>query len=309
MVILAPSLAFSASNTFAPPPGKTLLIVGQDYDTLARYVGATGNIPGGVSTYTNIQKADGLEAVTDYGSGPMNGKALLAAYPNSAVEVGLYMVDGLDNALAGKYDLNLKRLAGWIKSAARPVYLRIGYEFDNPGNYYDPEKYKRVFRYVVDLLRKEGVRNAAYVWHSYCWVVKPGQQLMDWYPGDDYVDWFGASVFALPDQLRTTAEFIKLAREHHKPFMICESTPWGVYTLRGKVYFLNRIFQFIKDEKIEAFCYIDSDWDIMPMYKGQHIGDARLEEIADIKLLWLNEIAQDRYLKASPDLFRVLGLK
>jgi hypothetical protein len=43
------------------------------------------------------------------------------------------------------------------------------------------------------------------------------------------------------------------------------------------------------------------------MWAGQSWGDARLEKHDETKNLWLNEIDQDRYLKASPDLFRKLG--
>ncbi|MDE2010440.1 MAG: hypothetical protein KGJ09_10265 [Candidatus Omnitrophica bacterium] len=187
------------------------------------------------------------------------------------------------------------------------MYLRIGYEFDNPDNRYDPKEYKQAFRYVVDFLRKEGVRNAAYVWHSNCWGVNSTQQWMKWYPGDGYVDWFAASMFQVPDQLLTTMKFVKLARQHHKPFMIAESTPWGMYTIHGKMDWYNHMFQFIKEEKVEAFCYIDSNWDKMPMYKGQGIGDDRIEANPEIKKLWIEEIGRARYLKASPGLFRSLG--
>ena len=307
LLIMAPCPALAVSNSFAPPSGKTLLLVGQDRNTISRYVRATGSIPGGTMLYTSIQEMKGLEESYEYGSGPQDGKALLRSYPKSVIQVGLYMVGGLNNTLAGTYDANLLSLAQWIKKANRPVYLRIGYEFDNPSNHYDPDQYVQVFRYVVDFLRKQGVRNAAYVWHSYCWTEKPGQQWMDWYPGDDYVDWFGASMFAMPDQLWTASNFVKLAREHHKPFMICESTPWGLYTGRGKMDFLKHIFRFIKDRNVEAFCYIDSNWDVMPMYQGQHIGDARLEDYHETKDLWLKEIHQDRYLKASVHLFQSLG--
>ena len=306
-LMMAPCLAISASNSFVPPPGKTLLFVGQDRDTIASYVSATGNIPGGTMLYTSTQKVEGLQGPTDYGSGPEDGDALLGIYPNSAVQVGLYMVDEMKDTIAGKYDPHLKILAQWIKKANRPVYLRIGYEFDNPENHYDPKEYKQAFRYVVDFLRKEGVRNTAYVWHSYCWTEKSSQQWMDWYPGDAYVDWFGATMFAIPDQLWTASSFVKLAREHHKAFMICESTTWGMYTIQGKTDFLKHIFRFIKDNGVEAFCYIDSNWDVMPMYKGQGIGDARIERDAVIKNYWIKEIEQDRYLKASPDLFHMLG--
>ncbi|MBF0503558.1 MAG: hypothetical protein HQL14_00505 [Candidatus Omnitrophica bacterium] len=305
LLIMAACPVFSASAPFVPPSGKTLLLVGQDRDTIAGYVRATGNTPGGTMMYSSIQKMEGLKSPSDLGSGPMDGDALLRVYPNSVVQIGLYMVDALDDTIAGTYDANLKTLAQWLKKADRPVYLRIGYEFDNPLNHYDPQKYKRAFRYVVDFLRKEGVNNAAWVWHSYCWGDKSAFQWIDWYPGDDYVDWFAASMFAMPSGLWRTSDFVKLAREHHKPFMIAESTPWGMYTVQGKIDFLNHLFRFIRDWNIEAFCYIDSNWDVMPMFKGQHIGDDRIEENADTKNFWLKEISSERYLKASPGLFRL----
>ena len=306
LFLVAVCPAFSASNSFAPPSGKTLLLVGQDRNTIVLYVGATGNTPGGTMFYASIQEVKGLNGPNEYGSGPQDGEALLQYYPNSVIQVGLYMVGGLDRTIAGKYNAHLRTLAKWIKKANRPVYLRLGYEFDNPSNHYDPGQYKEAFRYVVNFLRKEGVRNAAYVWHSYCGIEKSGWQWMDWYPGDDYVDWFGVSMFTT-QQIPMASDFLGLAREHRKPFMIAESTPWGVYTIRGKMDWFNHIFRFINQQNIEAFCYIDSDWDIMPMFQGQHIGDARVEANADIQNLWLNEINQPRYLKASPDLFRLLG--
>lgn len=305
MLAFLPCLAFSAQNSFVPPSGKTLLLVGQDQDTIAKYVKAMGNVPGGTMVYTDIQKADGLDEPADYGGGLSDGNALLKSYPNSVIQVGLYMVGALDSTLAGTYDANLKKIAQWIKKANRPVYLRIGYEFDLPGNHYDPKEYQQVFRYVVDSLRKEGVRNASYVWHTYC-PSGSSQQWMDWYPGDDYVDWFGVSLF-VTQNIPVASNFVKLAREHGKPFMICESTPMGMYTFRGKMDWYNHVFQFIKDQKVEIFCYINTNWDVQKMWLGQHWGDNRLQKYPEIKEFWLKEINQDRYLKASPGLFCQLG--
>ncbi len=294
---------FAASHAFLPPPGKTLLFIGQDRDTIAHYVAGMGHVPGGNMLYTSIQKIDGLDSVKDYGSGPMDGTALLNTYPNSVLQIGLYMVGGLDQTLDGTYDDNLRKLAQWIKDANRPVYLRIGYEFDNPANDYDPALYQHAYRYVVDFLRKEGVTNAAYVWHTQC---NEGTQWMDWYPGNDYVDWFGVSIYS-SQQIPTASHFLRIARKHGKPLMICESSTWGLYTLRAKMDWFNHLFRFIDGQKIGAFCYIDSDWDKLPMYVRAKIGDARVEENGEIKKLWLDEIEQDRYLKASPELFRLLG--
>ena len=305
LFILVPCLAFSDSNSFAPPSGNTLLLIGQDRNTISKYVKSMGDIPGGTMLYTSPPRLEGLKWATEYGSGPQDGNALLHSYPNSVIQIGLYLVDNIDGVLAGRYDDHLKILAKWIRKANRPVYLRIGYEFDLPANHYDPQQYIQAFRYVVDYMRKVGVKNVAYVWHSQC-VENSSQQWMDWYPGDDYVDWFGVSIFST-QQIPTAIKFLKLAREHGKPFMICESTPEGTYSVRGKIDWFKHIFQFIKDQKVEAFCYINSNWDVMPMYKGQHWGDARIEEYPEIKDLWLKEIDQERYLKASSDLYRTLG--
>jgi len=70
---------------------------------------------------------------------------------------------------------------------------------------------------------------------------------------------------------------------------------------------LKRIFYFIKEQNIEAFCYIDSDWDQMPMFQSQRIGNARLEDHTETKQLWMKEISDERYLKSSKDLFASLS--
>jgi Glycosyl hydrolase family 26 len=303
--LIKPSGAEPRKAPFVPPPGKTLLIVGQDRDTIAWYVHATGKVPGGTMFYTSIQKMDGFDEPVDYGGGSMDGDVLLRTYPNSVIQLGLYMVDGLANTIVGGYDANLTALAQWIKQANRPVYLRIGYEFDNPSNHYDPQQYIQAFRYVVDFLRRQGVKNAAYVWHTDLGD-HPGAQWQDWYPGDDYVDWFGVSIFETT-QVPMAAKFQKLAQEHGKPFMICESSPWHMYTARDKTYWLNRIFKFIKEQDVKIFSYIDCNWNTQDLWRNLNLGDARLEKTKETKDLWLNETAHDRYLKASPNLFQILG--
>ena len=295
----------SVNYDFIPPDGKVLLIVGQDRATIAKYVSATNEIPAGVMLYTSVQTVDGLEDGADYGAGVQHGKALLTAYPNSVIQIGLYLVDALDGIISGTYDRNLQFLARWIKKADRPVYLRIGYEFDLPDNKYYPEKYRAAFHHIVNLLRQMNVRNVAFVWHS-CIPDKPQRPWMDWYPGDDYVDWFGASVFTT-GKIAGATRFLQLAREHKKPFMIAESTPQGSRLVPTKADWFKHIFRFIAEQKVEAFCYIDSNWEAMPLYKGQGWGDQRIEKEPQIKEMWLKEINQDRYLKASTDLFASLG--
>ncbi len=308
LLLLATASAYAdplqKNSSFAPPLGKTLLLVGQDRETITEFIKGTGIIPGGVMIYTSVQELKGLDFPTDYGSGFQDGNTFIRRYQHSTIQIGLYMVGALDEILGGQYNENFKSLAKWIKKANRPVYLRIGYEFDLPDNHYDSKKYKQVFRYIVDFLRKEDVHNVAYVWHT-CSIEDPNHPWMNWYPGDEYVDWFGVSLFGT--NLIYVEHFLTLARQHKKPFMIAESTPEGLYILRSKINWLKKVFNFIKEYKIEAFCYIDSNWDVMPMFKGQSWGDSRIEKHSELKKIWLNEINQESYLKGSKDLFEVLG--
>ena len=118
------------------------------------------------------------------------------------------------------------------------MYLRVGYEFDYPDNHFDAVGYVKVFRRIHDLLSAEKVENVAYVWHSYGYGVT--EDLLRWYPGDDYVDWFGVSFFGgekaetrrkVDLAMTRVAEF---ARRRNKPLMIAEATPRGIGVTHGE---------------------------------------------------------------------------
>lgn len=299
------SRAESHKVPFVPPDGKVLLIVGQDKTSIDNYVHDIGIVPGGTMLYTSVQDAESLEAPADNGGGIHDGRYLLNTYPNSVVQVGLWMVGALDGIVKGQYDQNIDKIGHWIKSAHRPVFLRIGYEFDLPANNYEPHAYQLAFRYIVDRFRKEQVNNVAYVWHSYANLTQ--HLWKDWYPGDDYVDWYAISVFEKPNIYMT--KLAELARKHHKGFMIAESTPQGIGSVHGKAswrLWFDPFFQFIKDEKVQIVCYIDYNWETIPMFKGQGWGDARVQADDIVKSKWMNEIKKDKYLNASPELFRIL---
>ena len=293
---------------FIPPDGKVLLMVGQDKDTIDDYVKSVKHVPAGVMLYTSIQNMDGLlEEGKDYGSGVAHGQYLLEQYPYSVIQIGLYMVDGLEDTIAGKYDRNIEKLGKWIKQAARPVYLRIGYEFDLPANRYDPEHYQQAFRYIVDKLRKQGVDNVAFIWHTYS-RINPGQSTMAWYPGDDYVDWFALSFFDAYNQANMI-RFSRLAQHHQKPLMIAEATPYGLGTPLGERSWnrwFRKFFSFIEDEDVKAACYINSDWDSQPMWQNQGWGNARIQANPLIQDKWRKEIGRDKYLRADQNLFPLL---
>jgi hypothetical protein len=250
---------------------------------------------------------DGLETPADNGAGVHHASNLMLHYPQTALQLGLYMVGALDEVLAGQYDDNIQLLATWLKQLERPVFLRIGYEFDFEDNGYDPKKYQAAYRYIVDQLRAQGVDNVAYVWHSATMMHHPGD-FMDWYPGDKYVDWFGFSYFS-PLQSRTVDDFAALAKEHDKPLMIAESTPAGFYTTRGKQEWFRKYFALIRKRDIKVVSYINSRWDGYVMFKSMRWGDARVQANPVTKAYWNNVMRTGEFLKSSPDLFNILSYR
>ncbi len=110
-----------------------------------------------------VQNADGLESASDIGGGIHHVQYLLDTYPDSVLQVGLWMVDAFEGIVTGTYDHNIDILIAWMKKAHRPVFLRIGYEFDFPGIHYVPQIYRQAFQYIVNRFRAAKVETVAFV--------------------------------------------------------------------------------------------------------------------------------------------------
>lgn len=108
----------------------------------------------------------------------------------------------LTDVMAGMYDAYMSQVAESIKAYKKPLLLRFAHEMNleeyrwgMKGNYNEeaPQRYQKLFRYVVDLFRKAHVDNVL-------WVFCPNADSMPnvpwnvaaaYYPGDDYVDILG----------------------------------------------------------------------------------------------------------------------
>jgi hypothetical protein len=128
-----------------------------------------------------------------------------------------------------------------------------------------------------------------------------------WYPGDDYVDWAGISVYQQFDgTLGTVADidnFCNFAKSRNKPIMIAESTPYGgISNARWTNWFLPCL-DLIHRQHIQMWCYIDTDWDLLPMFAGQGWGDSRIEQNPFVMSNWLATISSPVFLKQSSELY------
>lgn len=331
---------------FEPEGEKVILFVGQELEAIGGLEAYNDGYfdhfptPGGFTMYTNIRPGDesfghtykgldGLTTTDDWGDSPSNMSLQIADqnFENCALAIGFELVNNEEKIASGEHDAYILRLGEWLKNLGRrPVFLRIGYEFDGHSwNHYDKVEYVKAYRRIKDKLDAMQVTNVAYVWQSTGWVT-PFDLLEEWYPGDDYVDWCGYSFFARYEE----AKMIDFAREKGKPVFIAEATPTiSDHTVKfdGKTRktflsdpneakeawekWFSPFFQTIHEnaDVIKAISYINCNWKDHPMWKEnktfQEI-DARLHLSKDISEKWLKETNTDRYLKASPELFDLL---
>ncbi len=163
----------------------------------------------------------------------------------------------LDNVVAGKCDAYIDQWAEGAKAFGGPLFVSLcneanGYWFPwsasryggaqpvagaDPSRYAGPEFFKRAYRYIVDRVRARGATNVLWVLHlnNYSDPYAPWNTMQQFYPGDDYVDWLGLSVYGqlFPDDEKWS-EFENMMQAPYeelcklnptKPVMVVE---WGV---------------------------------------------------------------------------------
>ncbi|MET4080265.1 hypothetical protein ABIB40_000205 [Pedobacter sp. UYP30] len=325
-------------SKFEPANGKVILFIGQDLESIGgTSVYNNGYLdifaaPGGFTQYTNFRAGSaytlaGLNTFANWGDGPENMEVTTSNpnFAHSCLSIGLDITNGNDFATAeGKNDDAITRLASWIKKQGkRPVFLRIGYEFDGAGwNHYDNVAYIKAWRRIKDKMDAMDVTNVAYVWQSKG--VGTNRKTLDaFYPGDKYVDWVAYSFFTAAEEHHPMIQF---ARDHHKPLFIAEATP-VILGANGvcipidlsNTADVNKVwnqwfvpfFRTIKNnpDVIKAIHYINSPWKTRPMWQENPYfknTDARITRNDLMKKLWIGEISKHEYLKASDTLFNYL---
>ena len=267
---LVPVTAATQTAKLLPDQDRQLLIIGQDMSSVTAYV-KSGKFPppGGVTTYLAFYQLlssnhpaygalgedrhgepSGFDV--DWGAGRLNANSAALGFRQSSLVIGLSIAEGNAGSIwakgglaaigRGEHDDKIRRLAKFCQDIDKPVYLRIGYEFDGAWNrgYEDTVAYIAAFRRIVNGLRRAGADKVAFVWQASASPIDDiidarHEQIEDWYPGDSYVDWMGLSWFLRADesphqaltQRQLADEVLAFARARDKPMMIAESTPQG----------------------------------------------------------------------------------
>lgn len=113
----------------------------------------------------------------------------------------------LREILAGKWDTYIDQWADGAKAFGKPFFVSFCNEMNGDwfpwsGYYYGAEKggaetFKKAWKYVVDRVRTRGAKNIAWVFHvnSFPAINDEWNVMASYYPGSDYVDWLGLSIY------------------------------------------------------------------------------------------------------------------
>jgi len=286
-------------------------------------------VPAALMVYTDIQKLQGLDTPIDYGTGIeyADGALRMASPPNNNLGIGLQIglwlggAKGCSDVVSGKLDHMVDQLVHYLGQVcpASKIWLRIGYEFDNPQFAYstDPESFKLAFEYIVNKCHKKKScrQKVVMVWHSWAAGLPANATLDDFYPGDDLVDWIGVSVFQqfYPNDVGGTVEDLEhvldFAANHKKPTMIAESTPFGGIhnnAILGegadlwKAWF-EPTLHLIKENDIAMWSYINCNWNAQPLWVGNGFGDTRLSIDPSIMDKWYDFVTGSRQFVRATD--------
>lgn len=200
----------------------------------------------------------------------------IAGWPSqpTVLQIGLNMTAGKDDGTGsakwvakGRYDAAINAFIEALKSFNVPAYVRIGYEFEGDWNNYTPEGFVSAFRVITDKIRAAELDEVATVWcaagGSAGFVSQ--SQLMSYYPGDEYVDWWGVDIFS-PEEIPHAwlGQFYEWADQHRKPVMIGEATPRYVGAFKNWQSWrrwYQPFFAMVREyPQIKAISYINWDW-------------------------------------------------
>ncbi len=293
---------------------------GQDPGSYLEYSALFGPAQRPMMQMTYIGITHGENVVRDWQQKIQASLDGLAGQPTT-LQIGLNMTRGKDDGsgdagvvAGGAYDDAIEAFISALREFGVPAWVRIGYEFEGSWNGYAPEGYVSAFRYITGKIREAGLEEVATVWCS-----AGGSagfidftDLMKYYPGDEYVDWWGVDTFS-PEELTHPwlAEFYSRAAEHRKPVMIGEATPRYVGADKGWeswVRWYKPFFEMIRiHPEIKAISYINWDW----VYWSKALGfswhdweDARLQTDDLVRDLYVEELSQPIWIHA-PDAGRI----
>ncbi|WP_051620516.1 stalk domain-containing protein [Paenibacillus sp. UNC451MF] len=201
--------------------------------------------------------------------------AVRAKEAGAALQIAWEPSKGLDSV---QDDASLRQWARAAKASGIPIFLRYASEMN--GNWVvwhgDPQKYIEKFKLVHDVMAEEAP-NVAMVWSP---GDVPAYSMDAYYPGDEYVDWVGVSLYTEPYEngdpkqanMQATSpierlDYLYKTYSERKPLMISETAvshyahiPQESFTDYGLLN-LHRLYEImpLKYPRLKSITYFNVD--------------------------------------------------
>ncbi|HEY4612931.1 MAG TPA: T9SS type A sorting domain-containing protein [Bacteroidota bacterium] len=309
---------------FEPPAGKVYHGVGQPPMGITEYISAMGDSSFHPLVYKQYFDVPGSRP------GEYNKLRTALAEQKAAgrfVELSIGFQDGTKStdsliAESTQYDATIDSIAVVCKEYGLRLLVRPGFEFNGSWFGYHPYLYVTAFRKVVDRFAAKGVKDSV----AFQWCYYPAgpndfdvidAQGARWYPGDDYVDWFGLDLFnstdfllSLPDYAQSgqitvkgrSERFLAMARQKNKPVFLSETSAKGINTsaelqdgMNDWDNWFKPFFEYIEAHpEIKGFNYINWEWSTIQTYFDW--GDARIENNSYILSQYKTELQKSKYI-------------
>ncbi|RYZ64538.1 MAG: hypothetical protein EOP09_15785, partial [Proteobacteria bacterium] len=151
--------------------------------------------------------------------------------------------------------------------------------------------YVKAWRHIVDIFRKTGADNVAWVWSPS--VVDVGSvPAWKYYPGDEYVDWIGVSFYSSNNL--NALDSLYQTHSQRKPFFITE---WATSTdknrfnpkFSGEAAWVNGFFNGLETryKRVKAISWFE--------WSGRD-GNYMLERVPAQQKVYMDRIKNERYL-------------
>ena len=196
-------------------------------------------------------------------------------------------------------------VANALKGLTRPIFLRIEYEYNGSGGNgawkpYTASEVKDFYKRMADALERRSVTNVARVWTI---AAERGSlsNAMKFYPGDEYVDWFGIDLFEKHHfNNALTKGLVAEAERRKKPVFLPELSPRSVGVDQASDWsdYFVQLFDFIRDnESVKGFNYIHHPWEDWPGWKDSKISHGN----ATLRNKYITELNQPWFYHSSSE--------
>lgn len=211
----------------------------------------------------------------------------------------------LEKIAGGVFDPQLRAWARDAKAAAIPMLVEFGTEVNGDwfgwsgvwnGGAKGGERFKEAYRHIVSLFREEGAANVTWCFHVNAGSA-PEQSwntMASYYPGDEWVDWIGVSVYGAQSASEKCVEFQTQFDAVYKELCeISSSKPLGIFEFGvtegaspvNKYQWIEQFFSAFEGGRYPRIKAI-SVWHERFEEDGGEVVDLRIDSSSEVLALW-----------------------